>query len=608
MRKYLLLLGLLLLLAGVGYWRAPAIKRFADRFSHSTAVDPGTPFVSKQLIDPHPRTAELSYESKLLRSILLGRSYGLTSADFTAEAIPKDLSYLASQLYSAASTALRHPNCCYPDSAANLQKLLRNAVNPEVVATPADLPAMKTDDLIMIHVYAMVSAGQDQALMQILEDILARGPLDNDGDPKTSTHSHFARMVAVAAMRAYGGPQALQRLSQLATDPQVGALAGVASAMDWSNFYLPRAFAGETPYQQRDRANLLQLASDDSLQTGTILPTMLLGFLAEDASAEQIQNERQYLQKLVFEPNGFLMYRNAYGAGALAFRGYQDFDFWHKAYLANEQVQVAQMQMLRAMVLLDPERFMVIAPQLINPNSGAWVRYEFALAYTLVSQGTQPYSYYDFFFSPPNQYRMRYPFKKEAFAKIDPKPVLQEWASGHWMRDERCPSCDLSWVTMAVPRQHEALFLQGVMKMPKRDLSSYSQIVHVLKDPRGKPVVAYLLNQESDPEIRQHAERYLAAIGTSRRRDQSCCERTQACLISQAQKQASSANEAETVALASATEVESYLKHWQEQGETGTDTAEIKAQISVDDPLAAWVFNDGKGTRWRHYLGCWRPD
>jgi len=590
---------LLATLAGVMYWRSQHRAVPNPYGEHAASESAGVPWVADTVMDVHGNTAKLSYESKLFRSIMLGRAYGLSHADFSAARIPRDISYLGSQLYSAAMTALKQPNCCYPDSASNLRKLLANTREPALLSTPSDLPPMKTDDLMLIHVYAMVGAGQDELLVALLNEALA-------------SKEKFTRVFAVAALRAYGSPQAMQKLASLRQDPEVGSIANAASALDWSNFYLPRAFAGEVPYAERNRKQLLQLAQAESRQTGTILPTMLMGFLAEDAAPAQLQAEYKYLRDLNFAPNGFLMYRHGYAVSALAFRKAADFDFWQKAYLANN-VQVARMPMIRAMVLLDPQRFMDFAPQLIAAEGGGWIRYEFALAYTLIARGTQPYSYYDLFFTPSNQYRLAYPFQKDAFPKVDPKPALASWAQGKWLRDKACPSCDLSWITMAVPKRHEVLLLQGFIKMPKRDLSAYWQLVATLTDPRAKPVVAYLLAQESDPEIQKNADAYLDRIGERNAQSQEklCCEPTLACLESQVNAAADTASSTDSgkASFTAIAEVENYLRIWAEQAETASPAAQaLKVQINPNDLLLGSVQNGGKNSQWRHWLGCWRKE
>ena len=199
--KLIFLLALVVILGAVVYTRIDKYKRMLAGENattwHGSGMEPGVPFVSAEVLDRFDSTMKLSLESRLFRSTMLGRSYGLSAPDFTAASIPKDISYLSTQLFSAATTALRYPNCCYPDSAANLRKLLLNAVEPTLVQTPAVLPPMKTDDLMLIHVYAMVSAGQDKLLMNILQEAL-------------KSKERFVRTFAVNALRAYGGGEAMR--------------------------------------------------------------------------------------------------------------------------------------------------------------------------------------------------------------------------------------------------------------------------------------------------------------------------------------------------------------------------------------------------------------
>jgi hypothetical protein len=594
--KIALLLILLLVLSGVLYLRWEKYQRYQGFTRQASGADAGAPLLPEQVIDGDPKTANLSLESRLFRTTMLGRAYGLSAEDFSAAKIPKDISYLSTQLFSAAATALRVSNCCYPDSAANLRKLLLNTVEPKLLSTPEDLPPMKTDDLMLIHVYAMVSAGQDQMLMAILKEAL-------------QSKEEFVRVFAVNALRAYGGPEAMQLMSSLRQDNQVGAVANVALALDWSNFYLPRAFAGELPYANRTRAQILARASDDALQTGTILPTMMMGFLAEDAPPAQLQAELEYLKALSFEPNGFLMYRHGYAVTAVAFRKAADFDYWKRAYLANE-LPVARIPMIRAMVLLDPEKFMAFAPQMIDAGSRGWDGYEFKLAYTALSNGTQPYSYYDLFFTPPNQYRLRYPFQKSAFNKISPKHILARWADGKWLRDKDCPSCDMSWVKMAVPKTLEPLLIQGFIAAPKRDYSSYGLLASALTDPRGKMAFRYLLEQERDPQIVKQREALLGMLESGNASNQPCCERTQACLeeqISALEKSETSS----TIELKSVKELNDYLKEWRAEAEQeiaiqGENTVSI--DFASGDGQSAQVQVGNSKSQWTHWLGCWRKD
>ena len=604
--KGVFLVALIVVLASVVYTRMDKYKRMLAGDSaawHGSSQAAGVPLVTDTVIDEFASTAKLSLESRLFRSTMLGRTYGLSAQDFTAERIPKDISYLSTQLFSAATTALRYPNCCYPDSAMNLRKLLLNAVEPTLVATPADLPPMKTDDLMLIHVYAMVSAGQDQLLMEILKEALA-------------SKERFVRIFAVNALRAYGGAEAMQMMSSLRRDPEVGAVANVALALDWSNFNLPRAFAGELPYADRNRKNILARATDDALQTGTILPTMMMGFLAEDAPADQLQAELAYLRDLNFKPNGFLMYRHGYAVTALAFRKGADFEYWKRAFLANN-LPVARIPIIRAMALLDPAKFMAFAPEIIDSGGAGWDGYEFKLAYTAIAQGTQPYSYYDLFFTPPNQYRLRYPFQKDAFAKISPKPALERWAAGTWLRDESCPSCDMSWITMAVPTELEALLIQGFIAAPKRDFASYWQLATALKDARAKLVFAFLLSQEKDPEIQAESKSLLRQLQREKP-PASCCEQTQACLESQVLK-ARLESDAMTempdsnAKIGSMAELNAFLLTWRNDANRGatvgkTEPARFKIDFVEPDRQSAWVHMDEKKSKWTYWLGCWRSE
>jgi hypothetical protein len=614
--KQALLFLLLVLLGAVVYLRMDKYKRMIAGESaawHGAQTNAGTPIVGATVIDRFESTAKLSLESRLFRTTMLGRTYGLTAEDFTANRIPRDVSYLATQLFSAATTALRYPNCCYPDSAANLRKLLLNSVEPTFVVTPSDLPPMKSDDLMLIHVYAMVSAGQDQLLMNILNEAL-------------KSKERFVRIFAVNALRAYGGGDAMQLMSSLRRDEEVGAIANVALALDWSNFNLPRAFAGELPFAERTRKNILARAADDTLQTGTILPTMMMGFLAEDAPAPQLQAELNYLRDLNFKPNGFLMYRHGYAVTALAFRKGADFDYWKRAYLANN-LPVARIPIIRAMVLLDPLKFMAFAPEMINAGSANWDAYEFKLAYALLAQGTQPYSYYDLFFTPPNQYRLRYPFQKDAFAKISPKPILERWAAGVWLRDAKCPSCDMSWLTMAVPDELEPLLFQGFIAAPKRDISSYWQLVTAAKDPRAQPVLKFLLEQEKDESIRTQSDSLLRQLATAQP-ERSCCEQTQACLESQVINARRESNTdpgvTSSAALTSVPELTAYLRQWRADNEQKA-APENAQNVSVGDPTTprsnqiiiqlveperqmAWVQTGQNKAKWTYWLGCWRRE
>ena len=605
--KLVFLLALVVILGAVVYTRIDKYKRMLAGENattwHGSGMEPGVPFVSAEVLDRFDSTMKLSLESRLFRSTMLGRSYGLSAPDFTAARIPKDISYLSTQLFSAATTALRYPNCCYPDSAANLRKLLLNAVEPTLVQTPADLPPMKTDDLMLIHVYAMVSAGQDKLLMNILQEAL-------------KSKERFVRTFAVNALRAYGGGEAMQLLSSLRRDNEVGAVANVAVALDWSNFNLPRAFAGELPYADRTRKNILARAADDALQTGTILPTMMMGFLAEDAPADQLQAELTYLRELNFKPNGFLMYRHGYAVTALAFRKGADFEYWKRAYLANN-LPVARIPIIRAMVLLNPAKFMAFAPEIIDSGSAGWDGYEFKLAYAAIAKGTQPYSYYDLFFTPPNQYRLRYPFQKDAFSKISPKPALERWAAGTWLRDASCPSCDMSWITMGVPTELEPLLIQGFIAAPKRDLSSYWQLATALKDARAKPALAFLLAQEKDAEVRAESESLLAQL----HRDEplpTCCEQTQACLESQIVKARLDAapiaeSTASTATINSVSELNAYLVQWRHDADKGTTSdknaaAPVKIEFIEPERQAAWVQSGAQKSKWTYWLGCWRSE
>ena len=224
-------------------------------------------------------------------------------------------------------------------------------------------------------------------------------------------------------------------------------------------------------------------------------------------------------------------------------------------------------------------------------------------------------SYYDLFFTPPTQYRLRYPFQKLAFANISPRPALERWAKGSWLRSKNCPSCDLSWITNALPPALEPLLLQGFINAPKRDHAAYWQLANALSDPRGKPVLEYLLAQEKEPDLVENARSLVAEVGKESNRVESCCDQTQKCLQSQIrfmeEKTHAPTSRVLPSTFLSKAELDSYLAAWVEESKhdpVTSDFSKLEVKFTSDDQRSANVLLNGKQSKWTHWLGCWRPE
>lgn len=532
--------------------------------------------------------AVLSLEAKLLRTILIGKPYGIASVAAALSAAGSTTATpLTRELAAAALVATQAPPCCgFQTSETFLRQRLFSQTRLEPVAAPADVPRINNDDMVLIHAYAMVSGGQAEAAVTLLKDAIAEA-------------SPYSQSVAVVALRAIGTASAHAVLqAPPTTDKKVLALAEEARGIKRPSFAEPKSYESEMPIAQRDRVAMLQQANNDQNGTRTIMPTLLLGYVGDDAPATQREQELAYLRSLPGRYDERIWYRYWYGTVSLSLRSRESHRYW-QARLASEPALYTKMAIIRIMAQADPRAFAASAPDIVASPGMGWVRSEAVILASAIAQGHQPIGSLDLIWFPPRRYRINYPAHPDALPVGDSDAIMRRFATGNFAIDPECRGCVLPWLHLARRLENDALYLLGLIRRgdPNR---AYAGSWQPFTDRRVLPALHALaksLPEGSDARTTiSNAARELEA-GRGKSAETFCCEQTDACLVSQAHASLVPKRELQNLA-----EAVAYLEALPERP---------PVQIRYEGELrreAMVTIGKQSPQRWTHWLGCWRPE
>ncbi len=533
--------------------------------------------------DDRRETAGLSIETKLLYSALLGRPYGLAIEDLHFKNLPAKMSATGFGLASAARQALRVQDHGLFNSHKLLIDFLSGAREPhELTDLPPDFPpGLRSDDLAMVHVYALVMSGHADAVVKTLSDF---------GGSK----SDFTRAFCIMALRAIGTPQAREIVKSMASKAEDSMLANDALAFQVPNFLEPKVFAHEVLPMNRFREKMLEQARRRG--TKSILPTMLLAFVGPDADAAQIDAELQFLRGLHKTADNALWRKYMYGYATLAFRSREPFEQWLTMYRGDSDSNRRSF-ILRAMSMQHPDRFHAEMLPVFENEPEGWTQFEFLAIYKGLIEGKVLYGPFDAIWMPPVRYRMAYPAQSDRKKARSSRAFLDLWASGRFPQDKYCSHCRQSWLRDLATPQDEARFVRGYLALSKIDEHAY-QDLRDLSDPRLAGVVRYFAERQTDPKVREavrevHAElvRRLADRGGR------CCEPSEACL-----RQHAALESSHEARFTDDAEVARYLDRLAQNTDIRIEYLDaLKRRASV---AAA----GGKKVLYEHWLGCWRKE
>jgi hypothetical protein len=528
--------------------------------------------------------AALSMEAKLVHSILLGRPYGLASEDLYFKNLPKNLSGTGFSLASAARQALGVSDEGLFNSRTLLTDYLAGAREPHALPDlPADVPTgLRSDDLAMLHVYALVMSGQVKAA----EDVLAQS---------VESKSAYTRAFSIMALRAIGTPRAREIIKARSESGPDIMLARDALAFSVPNFAEPARFAYEVKPLRRFREPMLDQAKVES--TTAILPTFLLAFVGADADAKQIESELRFLRGLHTTADTALWRKYMYGYTALAFRSQEPFEQWLTMYRADTDAQRRSF-ILRAMSAQHPDRFHSEMLPAFEKEIDGWTQFEFLAIYHGLIEGKVLYGHYDAIWMPPVRYRKAYPVVSEGI-KRSRQAFVDLWASGRFPQDLYCSHCRQSWLADLIDITDEPKFVKGFFALKKRDAYTYGAL-RDLRDPRLAPVVKYLADSQTDARAREAAQKVHAELVERQSSGaRQCCDANEACLRSAASKEAD-----QDARFADDEAAMRYL-----DGLASGD--DLKIEFLDAAKRRASVTRAGSSGRkdiYQHWLGCWRKD
>ena len=528
---------------------------------------------------PEDRDANqhLSLEAKLLYTTLLGRPVGLTSAEIAFEKLPKNLSYVGFSFAVAARQALQLPSGATSTSAAFLEEFLTGTTEAYPIKDlPKDLPqGMHADDLAMLHIYALVMSNQADSTVQLLEKHL-------------QSKNDFTRHFVIMALRSIGTAKARELIKSRANNSDDTIMARDALGLVVPNFIEPKQYASEVAITKRFRNTMLAQAEEKN--TSSILPTMLLGFVGEDAPAEQIAAERNFLMNLYKTADNALWRKYMYGYASLAFRFKVPYEHWVRMYQSDSD-PLRRSFILRSMAAQYPDLFFQRALALFEKEKNGAVQLEFFSLYANLIEGGQLFGPFDAIWMPNLRYRLAYPWSKGG-RKRSASALFDAWANGKIAEDTHWPV----WMVDLMRAEDEAKFLLGYLRMQNRDAYS-AYALRQIKDKRMLPVIRYLISVETKGDVKQATQEAFDGLENGNAgKENSCCGPSEVCLREQILDAA--VHEAK---LSSQSEAQHYLKNL-----PGT---QMKLEFIDDLKRRAKVSTNGKNVKtWEYWLGCWRPE
>ncbi len=529
--------------------------------------------------------ATLSLDARLFRSALIGHVYGIPSVSKALAASEKRTA-LTVDMASAAAAALNEPSCCdVPDSALRLRELLATEKVLRRIESDADLPPLNNDDLILLHAYALVLGGRAEDAVTELSKSFAE-------------YSVFSQSVSIVALRAMGTASAKQRLVQHgSTDTEVKMMADESVSIVRPNFIEPKMYESEMPFAQRTRAAMLTQAGNDRNGTRTIMPTLLLGYVGDDADPALREQELQYLRSLPLHKDENLWYRQWYGAASLALRSTETFEYWHERF-RSESAAYTRMLLIRIMAHHFPADFLRVAPDIAATESVDWARSDTMMLAQAIARGDQSSGALDFIWFPPKRYRMNFPARPGALTPSDLDGIIRRFAQGNFAKADQCPACTASWLTRLRRPENEHLFVLGVINSPHRD-NGFLSSLSGLTDARLKaPLTAFANSIAEGSEARLHIESAIREIDepTDGKGPRQCCALSEACLVSQVPDSTAS------TALTTVVQAKDFLKSLPPKRTP-------RVVIDPEDKRRATItFEPSPAEAWTHWLGCWRRD
>ena len=526
----------------------------------------------------------LSLEARLLYTTLLGRPHGLSEADLQFAKLPPQLSYAGFSLAAAARQVMHirdeGSSNNLGNSLSRLEEFLSSASAPYAIKDlPKDLPAgMQADDLAMLHVYALVMSGEAEATTSLLEKYLG-------------SKNDFTRTFAMMALRSIGTARARELIKSRVKDITDMSMARDALGMAIPNLIEPKTYEAEVLPAMRYREHLLKQAQANTTQA--ILPTMLLGFVGNDAKPEQLAAEKEFLMHAYKTADNALWRKYMYAYASLAFRFEVPYQHWVSMFQSDRDPQRRSF-ILRAMARQHPERFFKEGLSLFAQEKNDVVQLEFFSLFGSLSKGDILTGPFDAIWMPNLRYRLKYPASKEAIKPRSLKPLFALWARGQIAEDPHWPV----WMSEIMGADDQAAFLQGYLHM--KNPSTYSAYaLRELKDPRLLPVIHYLIQQESKADVKKETQyvydHLLNDVEQAQRQDGECCNATEACL----RKKVLDKNKS-TIVIKSSKEALQYLQHL-------PSTPQVKIAFTDDLQRSAKVsIKGGKPQLWEHWLGCWR--
>jgi hypothetical protein len=527
-------------------------------------------------------------QQRLLRTIQTGTLQQLDLSEIVEYAKGEQADFLGHVLARSALLVLGKDDG-YPDWP--VARLLDRTLDQLQRRSPAyhlppEMPAgFGGEDLVFTLVYALVTSGEAERAIEVLERHLDSG-------------NAYTRGVVLQALRNIGSPRANSLVQQVADTRDDRNLAENLLADQQYPFleelhkHLPLI-----PNDQRTRNALVAIAAERCSRRAA-LAVYFLGFLAEGEDRKQSEAELELLRNLT---RASCFYTRYFAIRALALRSAESIEFWTDLYRREEDAW-QRAQLARIGFARFGKAFATTALKLLSDEPVQYVQWELVHGTIELGEGARFRDYWDIWQPPTLQFRLNFP---EGAGRMDGQDLdaLLAWLDtgarprNPWVRNHL-----LYRLARHVSGKATRRYLRVFDSIPEK--ASHWWVLQNLADAQALPLLKYWHTLESNPEQRDLLFTLIVRLedshpASARGARDTCCHPARQCLLSWIEAVPAHGDEAE---ITTSEQAKTWLR--------GTAVASLDPEIAWMDSLGriALVTRQGaeRPERWEHLYGCWR--
>lgn len=349
---------------------------------------------------------------QLIRTIQIGSLQGISLGEVYDIALDDRTEYHEHVLARAALAVLGKEGTQF--EAWPLSRLLDRSLQQLV---PGQLNSVKpagfrNEHTIYTLAFAMVMAGQQEALIKVLEQHL-------------NTRISFKRAVILQALRNIGSRDANELIQQVANEVDNQSQLATNLLADYHYPFLQQLAQRikQIPIDQREPAQLLHMAKQDPCSIPSSLAVYLLGFFPNDDHSEPALNSE--INQTLKELNTIsCFYTRFFARRSLAMRSTETSAYWIEQFVA-EQDAWQRAQLGRILFIHHGEEFKTLALDLLSSEEAQYVQWELMHGYFEWQDKSNWLSWWDLWL--PSTLQMRLDLSKKQQLKHEERELLLRW-------------------------------------------------------------------------------------------------------------------------------------------------------------------------------------